>query len=163
MYVFIFLFSVVILSFYRRCLEMDGCHSCSYIKYNKTCHMITEQPETTTFNNVWINCNVLVHISRHSYQIYQIILCPPEREGLLVTLWLTESSAYRTWQSIMVSHTAVDQLISWDSSINMSLNCAVDQLLYGIPSYTVRIYMQSSESTTELQGGHCQPLTSLTG
>ncbi len=43
-----------------------------------------------------------------------------EREGLLVTLWLTESSAYQTWQSIMVSHTAVDQLISWDSSINMS-------------------------------------------
>ncbi len=29
----------------------------------------------------------------------------------LYTLWLTESSAYQTWQSIMVSHTAVDTII----------------------------------------------------
>ena len=43
-----------------------------------------------------------------------------EREGLLVTKWLTESSAYQHWQSIMVSHIAVDQFNSWDSSINMS-------------------------------------------
>ncbi len=27
-----------------------------------------------------------------------------ERGGLLVTRWLTESSAYQPWQSIMVSH-----------------------------------------------------------
>ncbi len=79
-----------------------------------------------------------------------------EREGLLVTQWLTESSTYQPWQSSMVSHIAVDQFNSWDTSINMSppdqhmdldilrgknilywtmsLNCAVDQLLYGIPS-----------------------------
>ena len=34
-----------------------------------------------------------------------------EGEGLLVTRWLTVSSAYKFWQSIMVSHRAVDQLI----------------------------------------------------
>ncbi len=43
-----------------------------------------------------------------------------EWEALLVTRWLTESSAYQPWQSIMVSHRAVDQFNSWDSSINMS-------------------------------------------
>ncbi len=39
---------------------------------------------------------------------------------LLVTRWLTESSAYQPWQSIIVSHRAVEQFNSWDSSINMS-------------------------------------------
>ncbi len=43
----------------------------------------------------------------------------PEEEGLVVTRRLTVSSAYQSWQSIMVSHRAVDQLNSWDSSINM--------------------------------------------
>ncbi len=42
------------------------------------------------------------------------------RGGLLVTRWLTESLAYQPWQSIMVSHRAVDQFNGWDSSINMS-------------------------------------------
>ena len=37
-----------------------------------------------------------------------------------VTRWLILSSAYESWQSMMVSHRAVDQLHSWDSSINMS-------------------------------------------
>ncbi len=57
--------------------------------------------------------------------------------------WLTVSSAYKSLQSIMVSHRAVDQLNSWDSSVNMSLpdsqmqihrcldlNCSTVQLLY---------------------------------
>ena len=48
-----------------------------------------------------------------------------EREGLLVTRWMTESSTYKRRQSIMVSHIAVDQFNS---------SKAVDQLLYGIPS-----------------------------
>ncbi len=39
---------------------------------------------------------------------------------LLVTRWLIFSSAYKSWQSIMVSHRAVDQFNSWESSINMS-------------------------------------------
>ena len=41
----------------------------------------------------------------------------PERGGLRVTRWLTESSAYQPWQCIMVSHRAVDQFNSWDSSV----------------------------------------------
>ena len=43
----------------------------------------------------------------------------------------------------------------------MSLNCAVDQLLNGKPSQTARIYMQSSESNTQLQGRHRQPRSVL--
>ncbi len=39
---------------------------------------------------------------------------------LPVTRWLILSSAYKSWQSMMVSHRAVDQLHSLDSSINMS-------------------------------------------
>ncbi len=33
-----------------------------------------------------------------------------ERKGLLRTTWLTESSAYQSWQFTVVSHRAVDQL-----------------------------------------------------
>ena len=33
---------------------------------------------------------------------------------LPVTRWLILSSAYKSWQSMMVSHRAVDQLHSWD-------------------------------------------------
>ncbi len=43
----------------------------------------------------------------------------PVGHVLLVTRWLIFSSAYKSWQSIMVSHRAVDHLNSWDSSINM--------------------------------------------
>ena len=39
---------------------------------------------------------------------------------LLVTRWLILSSAYKSRESMMVYHRAVDQLKSWDSSINMS-------------------------------------------
>ena len=45
---------------------------------------------------------------------------------LPVTRWLILSSAYKSWQSMIISHRAVDQLHSWDSSINMKLlNCSV--------------------------------------
>ena len=40
---------------------------------------------------------------------------------LPVTRWLILSSAYKSWQSMMVSHRAVDQLHSWDSSINIHM------------------------------------------
>ncbi len=39
---------------------------------------------------------------------------------LLVTRWLILTSAYKSWQSMMVSHRTADQLKCWDSSINMS-------------------------------------------
>ncbi len=37
---------------------------------------------------------------------------------LPVTRWLILSSAYKSWQSMMVSHRAVDQLHSWDSWVS---------------------------------------------
>ncbi len=43
-----------------------------------------------------------------------------EGNGFPVTRWLTGSSAYHSWQSVMVSHRAVDHLKSWDSLIKMS-------------------------------------------
>ncbi len=49
---------------------------------------------------------------------------------LPVTRWLILSSAYKSWQSMMVP------------------NRAVDQLLYGIPWWTVRFDMHSSQSST---------------
>ena len=39
----------------------------------------------------------------------------PVGNVLPVTRWLILSSAYKSWQSMMVSHRAVDQLHSWDS------------------------------------------------
>ena len=36
---------------------------------------------------------------------------------ILVTRWLISSFAYKSWQSFMISHRAVDHLNSWDSPI----------------------------------------------
>ncbi len=47
-----------------------------------------------------------------------------ERGGLLVTRWLTESSAYQPKQSIMVSHRAVDQFNRWVSPVQL-INCSM--------------------------------------
>ncbi len=50
----------------------------------------------------------------------RVMSCSPNGHDLLVTRWLTVCSAYKSRQSFMVSHRAVDQLKHWDSSINMS-------------------------------------------
>ncbi len=54
------------------------------------------------------------HISGHQGQYISCLMTDwwSEQEGLPVTRCLTESSAYQTWQSIMVSHIAVDQFNS---------------------------------------------------
>ena len=41
----------------------------------------------------------------------------PVGNVLPVTQWLILSSAYKSWQSMMVSHRAVDQLLNWSTAI----------------------------------------------
>ena len=70
-----------------------------------------------------------------------------EREGLLVTLWLTESSAYQAWQSIMVSHTAVStvQLINCSMGYHHRLSGFTCRAQNQPPSYREDIANRSRD------------------
>ena len=62
-------------------------------------------------------------MSKPLWEIYNIQvqfdqMCP-ERGGLFVTRWLTESFAYQPWQSMMVSHRAINWSTAlWDTIID---------------------------------------------
>ncbi len=76
---------------------------------------------------------LLIHPFLGWYHVAKRYWKVSEREGLLVTRWLTESSAYQPWQSIMVSHRAVDQFVVWECE----RLCVVFQFVYSQPNWWV--------------------------